>query len=123
MINTTKKLYILKGKAHNMKVKMYQTNGGKNLILDYILSLPTKEKEEGLTIIKKLTDEGKDALDELDTRQIEGKLWEIKFHRHNRIFYCLVSDENIYLLHACQKQKDKAEKFNINTAKKRLRDI
>lgn len=69
-----------------MKVRMYQTNGGKNLILDYILNLETKEKQEGLTIIKKLKDEGKDALEELDTRQIEGKLWEIKFHRHNRIF-------------------------------------
>jgi len=36
-----------------MKVRMYQTNGGKNLILDYILNLETKEKQEGLTIIKK----------------------------------------------------------------------
>ena len=106
-----------------MKVRMYQTNGGKNLILDYILNLETKEKQEGLTIIKKLKDEGKDALEELDTRQIEGKLWEIKFHRHNRIFYCLVSKEDIYFLHACQKQKGKAENFNINTARKRLREI
>ena len=113
----------MRSKVHNMKVKMYQTNGGKNLILDYILNLTTKEKQEGLFIIKKLTDEGQNALEELDTRQIEGKLWEIKFHRHNRVFYCLVSNEDIYLLHACQKQKGKAESFNINTAKKRLRDI
>jgi phage-related protein len=76
---TTIKLYILRSKVHNMKVKMYQTNG--------------------------------------------GKLWEIKFHRHNRIFYCLVSNQDIYLLHVCQKQKGKAEKLNLNTARKRLRDI
>jgi len=30
--------------------------------------------------------------------------------------YVLKDDENVYFLHACQKQKGKAEKFEINTA-------
>ena len=43
----------MRSKVHNMKVRMYQTNGGKNLILDYILNLETKEKQEGLNNHKK----------------------------------------------------------------------
>ena len=36
----------------------------------------------------------------------------------------LIKDgENVYFLHACQKQKDKAEKFEIDTALKRAKEI
>lgn len=107
-----------------MRVEMYHTTGGKNVILDYISSLEADEQVVALTVIKKLKDEGKDALDKLTTRPIikKDKLWEIKFYRHNRIYYVL-TDEVIYLLHACRKQKGKAEKPDINTAQKRLRSI
>lgn len=106
-----------------MKVEMYETHGGKNLILDYINDLSSAEKAEAFVIIRKLRKRGKDVLDELDTRQVDGKLWEIKFYRHNRIFYCMVEEEKIFLLHACQKQKAKAEKFNLDTAKRRMKEV
>ena len=58
-----------------------------------------------------------------DTRHIEGKLWELKFYNHNRIFYALVDNGRIYLLHACKKQKNKAERFELETARKRMREM
>ena len=61
--------------------------------------------------------------DEMDTRHIEGKLWEVKFYNHNRIFYALVDSDRIYLLHACKKQKNKAERFELKTARKRMGEI
>ena len=34
----------------------------------------------------------------------------------------LRDSENVYFLHACQKQKGKVEKFEINTALKRAKE-
>ena len=35
---------------------------------------------------------------------------KFNFYKHNRIFYITVDKDNIYLLHACKKQKNKTEK-------------
>jgi phage-related protein len=67
--------------------------------------------------------EGIAFLQNVNTRQLEGKLWEIKYPRHNRIFYVLMDQENMYLLHACKKQKGKAEKFELDKARNRMKDI
>ena len=85
--------------------------------------LPKDEMLQGYAILKKLEDSTLDILNELDTRQLEGKLWEIKFYRHNRLFYVVIEQENIYLLHACKKQKGKAEKFELETSLKRMKEI
>jgi phage-related protein len=99
------------------------TSGGKDLIRDYLDNLPKKESVEGYYIIELLEIYGINALDSLNTRQLDKKIWEIKFYRHNRIMYLLIDQDNIYLLHACKKQKDKAEKFELDTARKRASEI
>jgi phage-related protein len=106
-----------------MKIYTYETAGGKDLIRAYLDNLPKKESAEGYFILESLEREGILFLQNLDTRQLEGKLWEIKYPRHNRIFYVLMDQENMYLLHACKKQKGKAEKFELEKAKKRMKDI
>ena len=106
-----------------MKLITYCTSGGKDLIYDYIDHLPTNEAAEGYATLELIKTYGYDALDSLNTRQIKGKLWEIKFRRHNRLFYCIVEDGIIYILHACLKQKGKAEKYEIETAEKRMKEI
>ena len=58
------------------------------------------------------------ALEALNIRQLKGKLWEIKFFS-NRVMYVLYDKENIYFLHVCKKQKNKAEKFELDKAIKR----
>ncbi len=106
-----------------MKIHAYTTKGGKNEIFGYLNSLPNKEKAEGYTIISMLEEKGMELLNILNTRQLQGKIWEIKFYRHNRIMYILIDEENIFLLHACKKQKNKAEKKNINIAVQRAKEI
>jgi len=106
-----------------MRIKTYTTSGGKDLILEYIEELPKDEMLQGFAILKRLQKYGRDGLDGLDTRQIQGKLWEIKFYRHNRIFYFTIEQDFVYLVHACKKQKGKAEKFEIETALKRMKEI
>jgi phage-related protein len=101
----------------------YHTSGGKDLILEYIDSLPKKQSALGYVILDRLEKDGLDALEYLDTRHIKGKLWEIKFPKYNRIFYVAIEEKAIYLFHACKKQKDKAELFEIETAEKRMKEI
>ena len=105
-----------------MQIVDYTTIGGKNLIEEYLDALPKKESLKGYQIREKIIDEGLIALESLDTRQLKGKLWEIKFFA-NRIMYVLKDDEVIYFLHACQKQKNKAEKFELEKAIKRAKEF
>lgn len=106
-----------------MNVHHYETSGGKDLILDYVDKLSTQEKAEALNILGNLQTDGLEALEYLDTRQLKGKLWEIKFYRQNRIMYVVADEENIYLLHVCKKQKGKAEKFELDKAVRRVKEL
>ncbi len=106
-----------------MNVHTYCSKGGKDLIREYLDRLPVNESAEGYFIIEQLGKQGADFLKVLNTRQLDNKLWEIKFYRHNRIMYVLIDKANIYLVHACKKQKGKAEKFELNKARKRAREI
>lgn len=106
-----------------MKVLSYCTSGGKDLIKEFLDDLPERESAEGYYIIEQLETQGMDFLRTLNTRQLEAKLWEIKYPRHNRIFYVVINGETMYLLHACKKQKGKAEKFELDKAKNRAKEI
>lgn len=106
-----------------MNVYTYKTDGGKDLIRDYLDTLDRSEYVEGYFILTELEKQGIDFLNSLVTRQIEGKIWEIKFRRHNRIFYVLIDRENIYLLHACKKQKGRTEQQNLKIARNRAKFI
>lgn len=78
-----------------MEIHDYLTMGGKNLIKEYLSSLPIEELKEGYRIRHKIALEGIIALQELNTRQLKSKLWEIKFSK-NRIMYIVKDEENIF---------------------------
>jgi len=105
-----------------MKIIDYTTNGGKNLITEYLNDLPIGEKAVGYRIREKITETGIIALKSLKTRQLRGKLWEIKFS-DNRIMYVVLDSNRIYFLHACKKQKNKAEKYELEKAEKRAKEL
>jgi len=105
-----------------MKILDYHTDGGKNLIKEYLSSLPVPERTYGYGIRHKIINEGVKAFEGLDTRQLLGKLWEIKFF-DNRIMYVIFDKETVHFLHACKKQKGKAEKFELNKAIHRAKKL
>ena len=98
-----------------MKIYDYRTAGGKNVIFEHINNLPKKDRAEGIRIRHSIRSKGIAAFDELDTRQLRGKLWEIKFS-DNRIMYVLHDQDSVYFLHIFQKQKSKTEKTELETA-------
>lgn len=103
-----------------MQIRTYKTAAGKDVILDFIDSLEIKEREDGLRVLDELN---KNGLTRLITKHFEGKIWEIKFYKYNRIFYVMVDKNNINLLHACKKQKNKAELTDKRIAKQRAKEI
>ena len=106
-----------------MKINSYTTASGKNEIKEYINKLSQDERTEAFKILNNLQINGVDELQYLNTRQLRKKLWEIKFYNHNRIMYVLADADNIYLLHICKKQKGKAEKFELDKAIKRAKEL
>jgi len=105
-----------------MEIHDYVTAGGKNLIKEYISTRPMSERREIYKIRHEIILNGLTAFQELNTRQLRGKLYEIKCS-DNRIMYVIKDGDNVYFLHACQKQKGKTEKFDIDTALSRAKEL
>ena len=103
-----------------MKILDYHTASGKNLIKEFLSSLPVTERTYGYGIRHKIINDGIKAFEGLDTRQLFEKLWEIKFF-DNRIMYVIFDKDTVHFLHACKKQKGKAEKFELDKAIERAR--
>lgn len=80
-------MYLFMKVGKLMTIHDYVTNGGKNLIKEYLKTLPTEEAREGYVIRHNLIINGLSALQELNTRQLKGKLWEIKFSKNRIIEY------------------------------------
>ena len=104
-----------------MNIHDYHSIGGKNLIKEYLSNLPIAERTYGYGIRHKIINDGIGAFRGLDTRQLCGKLWEIKFF-DNRIMYAVFDKDNVHFLHACKKQKGKAERFELHKAIQRARE-
>lgn len=119
-LTTTNKLYCFPVKEHTMRAHHYETSSGKDLILGYILSLSYAEKIDGLSVLEFLKN---NKLDELNIKPWHGKVWEVYFFKHNRIFYVTIEGQDIYLLHACKKQKNKTEKNDKNIVIKRAKEL
>lgn len=103
-----------------MDIYDYKTSGGKNLIIEYIDKLPKAERLEMYDIRNEIRESGLDAFEKLITRQLRGKLWEIKASQ-TRIMYVIIDHNGVAFLHICKKQKGKAEKKELEKALKRAK--
>jgi len=103
-----------------MKIYEWESAGGKNTIETYFNAKTITEKMQYYKTKNAIEEDGLTAFENLNTRQLYGKLWEIKVSQ-NRIMYVIADKESVYFLHACKKQKGKAEKFNLDKAIKRAK--
>ena len=103
-----------------MDIYDYTTRGGKNVITNYIDKLSAKERLEIYDIRQEIRKHGMDAFEKIDTRQLRGKLWEIRVSQ-TRIMYVIVDTNGVAFLHICKKQKGKAEKQEMEKALERAK--
>ena len=103
-----------------MTLHHYYSNAGKDLILEYIKSLPADEQVDGFYVLECLEN---GEMNKIKFKRWQKKVYEVYFYKCNRIFYIVSDAENIYLLHACQKQKNKTEKKDKNLVIKRAKEV
>lgn len=103
-----------------MKVNSYCSKNGTDLIRKYIESLTPEEQVDAYDVLNQL-EQGQ--METLTIKRWEGKIYEVYFYKHNRIFYVVVDEDNLYLLHACRKQKNKTEKKDAKLIKARAKDL
>lgn len=98
----------------------YTTNSGKNVILEYVESLTESEIVDAYTVREYME---KGEFDKIQWKRWQKKVCEVYFYKYNRIFYIIPDGNNIYLLHACRKQKNKTEKNDAKIVKKRAKEL
>ena len=103
-----------------MQLHFYESSSGRNLIFDYIDNLSVDEQVDGYSVLEHLE---RNELDQIQCKQWKRKIYEVYFYRHNRIFYVTVDGTDIYLIHACRKQKNRTEMKDKMTVERRARKL
>jgi phage-related protein len=104
-----------------MDVRYYQSPGGGKPVEDYLDALPEDERARVAAVLADIATNDLDGSTAV-TRQIEGKLWELKISRH-RVFYVVIIGPVMVLLHAYKKQSQKAPRHEIEVAMARMKRV
>ena len=103
-----------------MQIHTYQSSSGRDTIGEYIESLTEAEKVDAFSVLQCME---RGEFDKIQFKQWQKKVYEVYFLKHNRIFYIVVDKQNLYLLHACRKQKNRTEKKDKNIVIKRAKEL
>ena len=104
-----------------MKVVFYKTAGGASPVERYLEDLDARERAAVADTLKTIETSGLRGSG-VRTRQIKGKLWEIKASQQ-RVFYVVVAGGDSVLLHAAKKEGQKAARIDLETAESRFREV
>ncbi|MBO5352471.1 MAG: type II toxin-antitoxin system RelE/ParE family toxin [Lachnospiraceae bacterium] len=103
-----------------MNLHTYKSSSGRDLIMEYIDSLTEPERVDAFSVLECMEN---GELEKIIFKQWEKKIYEVYFQKHNRIFYVTVEEEDIYLLHACRKQKNRTEKTDKKVVIRRAKEL
>lgn len=103
-----------------MNVHSYTSSSGRDLIMDYINSLTEDEQIDAFSVLECMENS---EFEKILFKRWQKKIYEVYFKKHNRIFYVTVDEQNIYLLHACRKQKNQTEKKDKKIIIKRVKEL
>jgi phage-related protein len=107
-----------------MNVFYYRTSSGREPVREYIENLPVEDRVAVGGDMRLIIEYGIFEAP-IITRKLQGKLWEIKTGTRNqqRIFYCLFSDDGVVFLHACKKQREGAQRGDVELAYRRMKEV
>lgn len=103
-----------------MKIHTYQSASGRDLIAEYIDTLAEVEQVDAFSVLQSME---KGEFDKIQFKQWQKRVYEVYFYKHNRFFYIIADGDNLYLLHACRKQKNRTEKKDKNIVIKRAKEL
>ena len=105
----------------SVKITFYRTAGGASPVEKYLVDLDSKERAAVADALKGIEISGLHGAG-VRTRQIKGKLWEIKASQQ-RVFYVVMMGGEMVLLHAAKKEGQKADRGEVETAELRFREV
>lgn len=126
-----------------MRVRFYVTASGRSPVEEFISLLPERLRAAILVSLEKVIEFGFQARG-LSFRKIEGKLWELRIQSGGsvRLFYIVLPEyeertqkgtittgqppavgEVMIVLHAYQKQTQRAPIHELDVARKRLKEV
>ena len=106
-----------------MDVELYSTSDGREVVSEFLDSLPDKDMAKVFRDIDLLAEYAPD-LHEPYTKHIEGPIWELrsKFSTNiYRIFYFIWNGHKLVLLHGFTKKSNKTPPSEIEIARKRYK--
>lgn len=103
-----------------MFLHTYKSLSGRDLIMEYINSLTEPEQIDAFSVLECMEN---GEFDKIEFKRWEKKVYEVYFRKHNRIFYVAADEQNLYLLHACRKQKNQKEKIDKKIVVKRAKEL
>ena len=108
----------------SMEVELYCTQSGKEVVQEFLDSLPDKALAKVIRDIELLAQYAPN-LHEPYTKHVDGPLWELrsKFSSNiYRIFYFIWRDNKLVLLHGFTKKSQKTPPAEIAVAKRRMEE-
>ena len=88
--------------------------------MDYIESLEIEEQIDAFSVLENMEN---GEFGKIFYKRWEKKIYEVYFKKHNRIFYIIIDNKEIYLLHACKKQKNKTERKDKKIVLSRAKEL
>ena len=104
-----------------MRVRYYEASSGRLPVAEYIRDLPDDRREVVLATLLDLETNGLEGAC-VSARHLDGKLWELRF-AIDRVFYVVVRGPEMVLLHAYKKQSQKAPPRELETARRRMKEV
>ena len=104
-----------------MRLRYYSTARGVHPVAEYVEELSRNAQAVIAAAFADVAERGFKARG-VTFRQIEGKLWEMRIGPH-RVFYVLLRDEEMILLHAYRKQSQKAPTRHLAVARRRMLEV
>jgi len=108
-----------------MKVDFYFNQSGRSPVQDFISGLSKPDKARFKEVYDGVLEHGLEC-QRVEFRQLEGKLWEIKFTGAGgkyRIAYVLLKKDWMVWLHAFKKKTQQTPKNDLELAKKRMKEV
>lgn len=108
-----------------MKVFFYSKGNNKQPVKDFILKLGTKNSAKVFGALESLEICGLNDI-RLNYKFIKDKLWELKIQIKDgsiRIFYVIIEEEIMVLLHAFKKKTQKTPKKELEIAFLRAKEV
>ena len=103
-----------------MNIHTYQSSSGRDLIREYIDSLTEKEQVDAFSVLRCME---RGEFEKIQFKQWQKRIYEVYFFKYNRLFYVIADKQNLYLLHACRKQKNRTEKKDKKIVIKRTKEF